>query len=125
MEAGIIIGLIIFSLGVIFMVVFDVVLAKDDIVGNTFSQLARASVRHTYWLPFLLGALLGRWYHPIDGFETVVGSLWFAHLVFAILGSILVLGIQSLKKYRNVTTPSWVLVIVGLVMGAVFIPIKF
>lgn len=125
MEAGVIIGLVIFSLGVIFMVVFDVVLMKDGIRGNTFSQLARASVRHTYWLPFLLGALLGRWYHPVDGFETVVGSLWFAHLVFAILGAIFVLGFQSLKKYRNVTIPTYVLVLVGLVMGAVLIPIKY
>ncbi len=125
METSVIIGVVIFSLGVIFMIVFDIVLAKDDIEGNTFSQLARASVRHTYWLPFLLGALLGRWYHPVDGFETVVGSLWFGHLVFAVLGVIFVLGIQSLKKFRNATTPAWVPVLVGLVMGAVLIPITY
>jgi membrane associated rhomboid family serine protease len=125
MESSVIVALVIFSLGVVFMVVFDVVLAKDSIQGNTFSQLARASVTHTYWLPFLLGALLGRWYHPIDGLETVVGSVWFSHFVFAVFGAIVVLGLQSLKKYRRVTTPSWVLVLVGLLLGALLIPITY
>ena len=74
------IGAIVFGVGVVVMVVFDIILAGDRIVGNTFSQLARASVRHAYWLPFGLSALMGRWFHPVDDLQTVVGSVWFSYL---------------------------------------------
>ncbi|WP_428261690.1 hypothetical protein [Haliangium sp.] len=119
------IGVIVFTVGVVAMVVFDIVLARDRIIGNTFSQLARASVRHTYWLPFGLAALMGRWFHPVAGLETVVGSVWFSYLVFAVFAAILVLGLESLRRYRRVRTPAWVLVLAGFPLGTLLIPIGY
>ncbi|MCG8433991.1 MAG: hypothetical protein MJA83_08170 [Gammaproteobacteria bacterium] len=48
------------------MTVTDVILATDDIRGNTWSEIIRTWSSHTVLVPWIAGVLAGHLFHPFD-----------------------------------------------------------
>lgn len=49
------------------LIAWDVLLAIDDIEGNTWSEVIRAAGHAYPVVPFMLAALVGHLFHPFDG----------------------------------------------------------
>jgi hypothetical protein len=112
-----VIGLIIVAV----LIIIDIWLATDRLPGNTWSELLRESSRHTLFIPWSLGVLMGHWFHPVDDFRAIAGgaSIWILIALTAVLIVVgLVLGFAA--KY---TPPAWPWALGGLVAGALLWPV--
>jgi hypothetical protein len=111
------IGLIIVGV----LIIVDIWLAVDRTVGNTWSELLREASRHTLFVPWSLGVLMGHWFHPGDDFAPLVGgaSIWILMGLSAVLVA-LGLVLRFVYKYEP---PAWPWVFGGMVVGALLWPV--
>jgi len=116
-SVSIVIGLII----VVVLIIVDVWLAVDKLPGNTWSELLREASRHTLFVPWSLGVLLGHWFHPIDGLAALAGgaSIWILVGLSAVLVGVGLL-LRFVVKWEP---PAWPWALGGMVVGAILWPV--
>lgn len=104
---------------IITLIVLDVPAAIDDIEGNTFSELLRRGGRQLAILPWTISIFAGRWFHPFDGFD-----LFGRHgpVVLLVVTFLVVVGTHLCRQYLW-QVPSWMIVILGLLSGAMLWPV--
>lgn len=103
------------------LIAVDVWLALDNVPGNTWSEILRDLSKHTLFVPWSLGVLLGHWFHPSNDLCPVLGdaSIWVLTGVSAVL-TIIGLVFCLSKKYR---VPAWPWVLGGTVIGSLLWPV--
>jgi hypothetical protein len=101
----------------------DYLLSHDDKPGNTFREwlLSTAQRRWGAFIPFMLGALLGHFYHP-PGAEVLLKLEGHTGLYTVLATGLLV---SILGRFLNVRLSKFVLLIasVGVLMGAIVWPV--
>jgi hypothetical protein len=111
-------------LAVIFMVAViavDVPAAIDRTEGNTFSELLREGGKQITIFPWAFAVFAGRWFHPVDNLELAgVGGV----VVLMILTFVVVSGGDVLRRNGH-AVPSWLVVVAGLLAGALLWPADF
>lgn len=118
---GILIGVLLI-VGVIGLIVIDIWLLADTLPGNTFSEMLREGAKVTTFFPWALAILIGRWFHPVDSLKPVLGN--FSIPTLMITSYIIVVLGDILKKKRH-PIPSWIIVLIGIVIGALCVPVTF
>ena len=107
-------------LGIIFVVVLLVLTAiasfGDDLEGNTFSELLRASTINTTFYPWALAVYMGRWFHPVDDLQSPLGLAGGAALLMLSTWIMIVVGDIVLRKKGKRIWP-WLIVTLGYGMG--------
>jgi hypothetical protein len=101
------------------LVVVDVPAAVDDIDGNTFSELLRAGGVQTAIFPWTIAVFAGRWFHPVDDLE-LAGTA--GVVILMVLTFIVVVASDVAQRYANAVVPSWLVVLLGLMAGALLWP---
>lgn len=91
----------------------------DDLPGNSFSELLRESTLQSTFYPWALAVYMGRWFHPVDGFQTPLGAFGPVVLMAATWG-VVVLGDLLRKRGRRLWP--WVTVTLGFATGALTWP---
>lgn len=104
---------------IVALIVLDIPAALDAIEGNTFSELLRSGGRQMAVFPWTIGIFAGRWFHPLDGLDVLGlhGPVALMTVSFAV-----VVG-SHLSKLYDRHIPSWMIVIMGLLAGAVLWPV--
>lgn len=107
------------SLLIIALIVLDVPAAIDAIEGNTFSELLRVGGRQMAVFPWTISIFAGRWFHPFDGLDP-----FGAHGPVALLAVtfVVVVGTNLSRQYYR-PIPPWLIVLVGLIAGALLWPV--
>lgn len=103
---------------IIALIVLDIPAAIDRIEGNTFSELLRRGGREMAVFPWTISIFAGRWFHPFDGLDVFGRDGQVALLVVTFL---VVVGTYLCRRYFR-PVPSWIIVILGLISGAVLWP---
>lgn len=117
------IGIVVFGLFLVAgLIGVDIWLMVDGIKGNTWSEMIRAAGKVTTFVPWMLAVLVGRWYHPVPDFGPLAGK--FSIPIFIVLSYIVVVVGDILRKKR-MPIPSWVIVLLGVISGALFLPAVF
>lgn len=113
------------------VVVGDVILAikssgeKYENVGITWSQLLRESYGITISITWVISIWIGRWFSPLT--ESLLKFRY--SLIVSLIGVLTItlivelLGILLSRRYRRPVIPPIVVVLLGLVCGAVLIPL--
>jgi hypothetical protein len=104
---------------IIALIVLDIPAAIDTVEGNTFSELLRRGGRQMAIFPWTISIFAGRWFHPFDGLDLFGRDGQVALLVVTFL---VVVGTHMCRQYFR-PVPSWLVVIVGLISGAVLWPV--
>jgi hypothetical protein len=78
---------------------------------------ARELSRHTLFVPWSLGVLMGHWFHPINDFQPLFGgaSIWILVGLSAVLVGV-GLVLRFMFKY---VPPAWPWALAGMVVGAI------
>lgn len=104
---------------VIALIVLDVPAALDAIEGNTFSELLRKGGQQMPVIPWTIAIFAGRWFHPFDGLNLLGADGKVALLAVTF---VVVVGTHLCRRHLR-AVPSWVVVILGLVSGALLWPV--
>lgn len=118
---GILIGVLLI-VAVIALIGIDIWLVADQIEGNTFSEMLREGARVTTFFPWALAVLIGRWFHPVDSLKPVLGNFSIPTLMIT---SYIVVVLGDILKKKKHPVPLWIVVIIGIVIGALCVPITF
>lgn len=119
--SGLAIGITVIVL-IVALIVVDVFLVIDQVKGNTWSEMLRDAARCTTFPPWVFGVLSGRWFHPVDDWEPLLGNWSFAVLM-AVTWLVVVVG--DILRRRSVPVPGWLVILIAVPVGAVFAPITF
>jgi hypothetical protein len=103
------------------LIVIDIWLATDRLPGNTWSEMLRELSRHTLFVPWSLGVLMGHWFHPIDELRPLAGgaSIW---ILVGLSVALVALGLVLRFVFKYVP-PAWPWTLGGMVVGAVLWPV--
>lgn len=91
----------------------------DDIEGNTFSELLRASTIDTTFYPWALSVYMGRWFHPFEQLQSPLG-IWGVIVLMITTWIMVVLG-DILRKQGKRIWP-WLVVTLGYTIGVLTWP---
>jgi hypothetical protein len=120
-AAGVTVLLVLTVAFVVAVIAVDVPAAIDRTEGNTFSELLREGGTQTTIFPWAFAVFAGRWFHPVDDFDGlgVAGAVVLMALTF-----IVVSGGDVLRR-RGSAVPSWLVVVAGVLAGALLWPADF
>ncbi|WP_026818069.1 hypothetical protein [Arthrobacter castelli] len=104
---------------VVALIVLDVPAAIDAVEGNTFSELLRQGGRQMAVIPWTLGIFAGRWFHPFDGLDVLGAD---GKVVLLAVTFVVVVGTHLCRQYIR-PVPSWLIVVGGLISGALLWPV--
>lgn len=114
-----VIGIVALVFVVTLLVLTSIASFGDDLEGNTFSELLRASTVSSTFYPWALAVYMGRWFHPVDDLASPLGVFGPVVLMAATWGMV-VLG-DVLKRGDRRIWP-WLTVALGFVVGVVTWP---
>lgn len=106
------------------VVVSDIILARISSNMNgafTWSRLLRESYGVTIAITWAISVWIGRWFSPLT--ESLLQFKYALMIVVSITVVVGLLGILLSRKYRRPVIPPILVVLLGLVCGAVLIPI--
>lgn len=116
-------GWVLGMLGVVFVATLLVLTAiasfADDIEGNTFSELLRASTINTTFYPWGLAVYMGRWFHPVEGLHSPLG-IWGVIVLMITTWGMVVLGDVLRRKGKRLWP--WLVVTLGYAVGVLAWP---
>lgn len=120
-AAGVTTLLVLATAFVVAVIAVDLPAAIDRTEGNTFSELLREGGTQTTIFPWAFAVFAGRWFHPIDNLELagIVGAVALMVLTFVVVS-----GGDVLRRNGH-AVPSWLVVVVGLLAGALLWPADF
>ncbi len=111
-------GWVLGILGAIFVATLLVLTAiasfADNIEGNTFSELLRASTVGTTFYPWALSVYMGRWFHPVEQLQSPLG-IWGVIVLMTTTWGIIVLG--DILRRRGKRIWPWLVVTLGYIVG--------
>ena len=87
----------------------------------TWSQLLRESYGVTIVITWAISVWIGRWFSPLN--ESLLKFIYSFIIVLSITLVLLLLGILLSRRYRRPVIPPIVIVLLGLVCGAVLLPL--
>ena len=108
--------LVILGLVVAVAIVIDIVLATDPVEGNTFSELIRIAADNTPAVPWMVGLVLGHWFHPGETMSPVIPAPWNGYAILGITGVALIAG-------GPIGLDPWLVCAVGFVVGWLVWPV--
>lgn len=116
-------GWILGILGAVFVTTLLVLTAvasfADNIEGNTFSELLRASTIDTTFYPWALSVYMGRWFHPFEQLQSPLG-IWGVIVLMITTWIMVVLG-DILRRQGKRIWP-WLVVTLGYTIGVLTWP---
>lgn len=120
-AGGVTVLLVLAVIFIVAVIAIDVPAAIDKTEGNTFSELLREGGAQITVFPWVFASFAGRWFHPVDNLELFgVGGV----IAFMVLTFIVVAGGDVLRRQGH-PVPSWIVVVVGLLAGALLWPADF
>ncbi len=120
-RAGATVLMILAVVFVVAVIAIDLPAALDKTAGNTFSELLREGGTQTTIFPWTFAVFAGRWFHPGDKIDLfgIAGPLLLMGLTFVVVA-----GGDVLRRRGN-GIPSWLVVLTGLLAGALLFPADF
>lgn len=116
-------GWVLGLLGVVFVATLLVLTAiasfADNIEGNTFSELLRASTINTTFYPWALSVYMGRWFHPVEQLQSPLG-IWGVIVLMITTWGMIVLGDVLQRKGKRIWP--WLVVTLGYGVGVLTWP---
>lgn len=114
-EAGAwVLGIIALVFVATLLVLTSIASFGDDVPGNSFSELLRASTVETTFYPWALAVYMGRWFHPIDGLSSPLG-VWGPIVLMVATWGMIVLGDVLRRRHKRIWP--WLVVALGFVVG--------
>lgn len=98
------------------LIVVDIYLARDEIDGNTWSELVRLAAIASPVVPWLAGLVMGHWFHPGEERDPIIEAPGNAVVLVVVSFLILALGFF-------VDLPPWIPFLVGAPVGAYVWPV--
>lgn len=120
-AAGVTILLVLTVIFIVAVIGIDIPAAIDRTTGNTFSELLREGGTQTTVFPWIFAVFAGRWFHPVDNLELtgIAGALALMVLTFVVIAG------GDILRRNGRPVPSWLVVVVGLLAGALLWPADF
>lgn len=99
------------------LIAWDIVLATDDTEGNTWSELIRIAANATVAVPWLLGLVMGHWFHPGETREPAIDPPGNALVLLIATAIIAIIGLF-------IDLPLWLPLVTAAVVGAYLWPVE-
>lgn len=99
------------------LIIVDVFLATDDVSRNTWSELIRVAGKKTIAVPWMLGLVMGHWFHPTDHAKPSIDAPGNAVVLLAATLFVALVGLA-------VEIPLWIPLVLAAPVGALIWPVS-